>query len=66
MKNKQLINPGIVQYSKVSSIIQSRKIHEIVNKKKLDANLKMQEWEKSIRINLRPKTTSYLQKMLVK
>lgn len=34
------------------------------DRNKLDAQKKQKQWESNIRINWRPKTTSYLQKML--
>lgn len=34
------------------------------DKNKLDAHKRQKQWEKNIRINWRPKTTSYLQKVL--
>lgn len=65
-EKQQLKKPGVVQFSKVSKLVNNRRIKDIIYHKKLDAKLKRQKWENSINNNLRPKTTSYLQKMLNK
>lgn len=64
MKNSQLQQPGVIQYSKVAKILKNKRIHNIVENKKKEAKIKRQQWENSLRTNLRPKTTSYIQKVL--
>lgn len=65
-EKEKFSQPGVAQYSKVAKFIKNKRIHSIVNNKKRVANIKQQQWEDSIRYNLRPKTTSYIQKMLNK
>jgi hypothetical protein len=55
---------GVDQYSNASKLIQNKRIQDIVSKRKRVASLKQQQWEGTLRHNCRPKTTSYLQKML--
>ena len=52
-----------MQYSKVAKLVKMKGIKNIVNIKKREALNRRRRWENSLRINLRPKTTNYLQKV---
>ena len=54
-----------MQYSKVAKLVKMKGIKNIVNIKKREALNRRRRWENSLRINLRPKTTNYLQKVRV-
>ncbi|CAI2385966.1 unnamed protein product [Moneuplotes crassus] len=61
-----LSKPGVIEYSKVSNFVRNKRIKSIVDLKKRQARIRMDKWEGSLRGNLRPKTTNYLQKVLEK